>query len=153
MKKTKTIAGSAGLALLALVFMTAFKVNTNPGEHPAYLHALSDLRAARWMLDHRPGNWKVLDDESVAIRQIDMAIDEIRKASIDDGKDVNWHPKMDEHPDHPGRLRDAAMYLHKAHEDVNKDEDNNFAKGLRNRALMHIDASIQATEKAIKNVR
>ena len=23
--------------------------------HPAYLHALSDLRAARWLIEHRPG--------------------------------------------------------------------------------------------------
>ncbi len=26
-----------------------------PAHHPAYLHALSDLRAARWLIAHRPG--------------------------------------------------------------------------------------------------
>lgn len=27
-----------------------------PGMHPGYLHALTDLRAARWNLEHRAGD-------------------------------------------------------------------------------------------------
>ncbi|MEH2129414.1 MAG: hypothetical protein V7K86_01855, partial [Nostoc sp.] len=27
-----------------------------PGKHPYYLHALTDLRTARWLLEHRPGD-------------------------------------------------------------------------------------------------
>ena len=30
-----------------------------PGHHPAYLHALTDLRAARWNLEHRPGDAEI----------------------------------------------------------------------------------------------
>jgi hypothetical protein len=56
-----------------------------PGPHPAYLHALSDLRLARAYLDQIA--WPpVQRDEEHAIREIDAAIGEIKQASIDDGK-------------------------------------------------------------------
>ena len=75
--------------LLALVALTA---NADlPGKHPYYLHALSDLRAARWMLEHRPGDAAVSGQEDVAITEIDAAIGEIKRASIDDGKDIHDH--------------------------------------------------------------
>jgi hypothetical protein len=42
-----------------------------------YLHALSDLRAARWMLQHRPADATVGTNEEVAIGAIKhAAIDE-----------------------------------------------------------------------------
>jgi tetratricopeptide (TPR) repeat protein len=128
-----------------------FAQNGKP-EHPFYLHALSDLRAARWMLEHRPGNWQQTTDEIEAVKRIDAAINEIKKASIDDGKDINDHPKVDEIPDHAGRLHKANDFLKKAREDVNKDEDNAFAKGLKKRALDHINEAIKITDKAIKGV-
>lgn len=118
--------------------------------HPAYLHALSDLRAARWMIEHRPGDWARLDDEVVAVREIDAAISEIKKASIDDGKDLNDHPAVDEKNDHKGRLHDAEDLLKKARADISETEDNGFAHGLRNRAWKHIDEAIKFTRRAIK---
>jgi tetratricopeptide (TPR) repeat protein len=124
-------------------------VSAAPGEHPHYLHALSDLRAARWMIEHRPGDWPRTVDEVEAVKRIDRAIDEIKKAAIDDGKNLADHPRVDEHPDHIGRLHEAVDYLRKAHEDVNKEEDNAFAYGLKNRALMHISEAIRLTERAI----
>ena len=119
--------------------------------HPAYLRALSDLRAARWMLDHRPGNWKQTEDEIGAVREIDKAIFELKQAAIDDGKDINFHPRVDERPDRPGRLHAAADYLRKARADVNEEEDNQFAKGLKHRALEHINMAVGSTERAIAN--
>jgi hypothetical protein len=38
--------------------------------HPAYLHALADLRAARWLIEHRPGDWTQTGDEMEAVRSI-----------------------------------------------------------------------------------
>lgn len=119
-------------------------------DHPYYLHALSDLRAARWMIEHRPGDWQRTVDEVEAVKQIDKAIFEIKKASIDDGKDINDHPKVDEHPDHIGRLHAAVDFLKKALDDVNKDEDNRFAEGLQDRAMHHIKEAIRLAEKAIR---
>src|SRR5215471_14342209 len=96
------------LLLGGLLALVSFGANADlPGKHPAYLHALSDLRAARWMLEHRPGDAAVSGQEDVAITEIDAAIGEIRHASIDDGKDIHDHPRVDVAPDRPGRLHKA----------------------------------------------
>jgi hypothetical protein len=124
-------------------------VNVERGEHPYYLHALSDLRAARWMIEHRPGNWQQTTDEVEAVRQIDAAISEIKKASIDDGKNLADHPAVDERNEHDGRLHVAVDYLKKARQDIGQDEDNRFAQGLQERAYLHIDNAISAVRKAI----
>ena len=70
MKKILTVLG--GLLLLPLLANADL-----PGKHPAYLHALTDLRAARWMLEHRPGDAAVSANEDAAINEIDTAIREI----------------------------------------------------------------------------
>ncbi|MFL9485531.1 hypothetical protein ACI6Q2_22310 [Chitinophagaceae bacterium LWZ2-11] len=140
-----------GLAIVALC-LSASGLNarvSNGGDHPYYLHALSDLRAARWMIEHRPGDWQRTVDEVEAVKQIDAAINEIKKASIDDGKDINDHPPVDERNEHDGRLHESVDFLKKAHADVNHEEDNEFAQGLRGRALKHIDDAIRAAKKAI----
>jgi hypothetical protein len=137
--------------ILALAFISFIsKANTSfSAEHPYYLHALSDLRAARWMIEHRPGDWQRTVDEVEAVKQIDIAIGEIKKAAIEDGKDVSDHPKVDEKNEHDGRLHEAVDFLKKAREDVGRDEDNKFAQGLQARAYVHIDAAINATKHAI----
>jgi hypothetical protein len=147
----KRIYVSFALSLLA-IFMTSgiiASAKAGAGEHPYYLHALSDLRAARWMIEHRPGDWQRTVDEMEAVKQIDAAIGEIKKAAIDDNKDIMDHPKVDEHPDHPGRLHDALDFLRKARKDISHDEDNVFAQGLQGRAYMHIDRAIDAVKRAV----
>src|SRR5689334_1323673 len=52
-----------------------------PAHHPAYLHALADLRSARGFLE-RPAAVVVKWDEHQAIREIDAAIHEIKQAAI-----------------------------------------------------------------------
>ena len=142
-------------SLLGLgIFFLFVQFNVIGQDHPRYLHALSDLRAARWMIDHRPANnWQASEDEMEAVRRIDAAINEIKRASIDDGKDIYDHPVMDEHPDHMGRLHDAIDFLRKAQQDVNQEEDNGFAQGLQERALIHINESIRLTERTIASLQ
>jgi len=123
-----------------------------PGKHPYYLHALSDLRAARWLEEHRPGDAAVSGQEDVAIQQIDAAIYEIKKAAIDDGKDVHDHPPVDVPQDHPGRLHKALELLRKVRSDVAREEDDPIARGLRNRSIRHIDDAIGSTKRAIYDV-
>jgi hypothetical protein len=135
----------AGTALLA-----ACTAPPQRPHHPAYLHSLSDLRAARWLIEHRPGDWAQTADESEAVRQIDAAINDIKKAALDDGKNLNDHPPVDEHPDHRGRIHEALKYLNKGRADIESDEDNAFAGGLRNRAIGHIDAAIQAARRVFR---
>ena len=142
------LAKAFAFALLLLSVSIITKAGTT-GDHPYYLHALSDLRAARWMIEHRPGNWDRTVDEIEAVKQINAAIDEIKKASIDDGKNIDDHPKVDERNDHDGRLHEALDFLRKARQDISHDEDNFFAQGLQGRAYKHIDNAIDATKRAI----
>ena len=137
--------------LLALISLTA---NADlPGKHPYYLHALSDLRAARWMLEHRPGDAAVSGQEDTAIVEIDAAIGEIKHAAIDDGKDIHDHPPVEGPKDRPGRLHKALELLRKVHSDVAREEDDPMVKGLRDRAVGHVDGAIHATELAVRDVR
>jgi hypothetical protein len=115
--------------------------------HPAYLHALSDLRAARWLIEHRPGDWAQTADEVEAVRQIDAGIGDLKQAAYTDGKNVNSHPPVDERADHPGRIHEALQYLRKARADISGEEDNGNAQGWRNSAVAHVDAAIQATRR------
>jgi len=142
---------------LALVFMTAGLLPLAahadlPGKHPAYLHALTDLRDARWNLEHRPGDAAVSAQEDVAITEIDRAINEAKRAAAEDGKNLANHPAEDARLDHPGRLHHALEFLRKAKADVRQEEDNPEARRLRNAVVVHIDRAIQATQRAIRAV-
>jgi hypothetical protein len=138
------------LAATLLALTVPFAANADlPGKHPAYLHALSDLRAARWMEEHRPGDAAVSSHEDVAIAEIDAAIGEIKKAAIDDGKNLEDHPKVDVPGDRPGRLHKGVELLRKVKRDVAREEDDPMTRGLRDRAIGHIDAAIHAAEGAL----
>nr|HEX4313023.1 hypothetical protein [Kofleriaceae bacterium] len=119
-------------------------------DHPAYLHALSDMRMARALLA-KPAKADVKWDENRAIREIDAAIKEIKDASIDDGKPLTDHPAIDTGLAHRDRLKNAMQLLHASAEDMEKREDNGWAKGLRNRAVGHVRAAEQAIRDAVED--
>jgi hypothetical protein len=133
--------------IVALLGACASPPPPPPAHHPAYLRALSDLRAARWLIEHRPGDWPQSMDEVEAVRQIDAAIHDIRDAAADDGKNLDYHPAVDERPDHRGRLHEAIDYLRKARADVEQEEDNPSVRGLRNRSIGHMDAAISSVRR------
>ena len=123
-----------------------------PGPHPAYLHALSDLRLARAYLDQIA--WPpVQRDEEHAIREIDAAIAEIKRASIDDGKGLGDHPPIDVRMRPDGRFRKALELLDRAHNDTARAEDVPQARGMRDRAVRHIDEAHGTVDDAIRRVR
>jgi hypothetical protein len=150
----KMLAKLAFVMLAALLFVPTYvSAAPEPGrDHPAYLHALTDLRAARANLQ-RPDGGELREQEKKAIHEIDDAIAEIKKASIEDGKDLNDHPPVDAHLEWGGRLRRAAELLDKAHNDIAHEEDNGFAQGLQQRALEHIDKAHHHVKEAIEIVR
>jgi hypothetical protein len=137
------------LTVLALSFAPA---TYGQAIHPAYLSALSDLRTARWLLQHVPGNWVRANDEINAIRKIDDAIDEIRRAAINDGRDANYNPGVNERPDRFGRLYDADSFLRKALADIDREGNNGAIQGLRGRAAAHIVAALQFVDNASRAV-
>lgn len=120
-----------------------------PNAHPAYLHALSDLRNARANVERKGGDAAMKWDEHVAIEHIDRAIAEIKQASIDDGKNLDEHPAVDAKEPRSGRLHKALAALKQARADIEHEEDNAGARGLRSRAVGQIDAAIHATDEGI----
>jgi hypothetical protein len=88
-------------------------------------------------------------NEELAIAEINKAIGTIKHAAIDDGKNIEDHPSVDLPPDNRGRLHKALELLTKVHADVAREEDDPVTRGLRDRAVVHIDAAIGATRGAI----
>jgi hypothetical protein len=140
------------LLFAALLLFSAWAAADLPGKHPYYLHALSDLRSARWMLQHRAGDATVSASEDVAVTEINKAIGAIKHAAIDDGKNIEDHPSVDLPPDDRGRLHKALDLLNKVHSDVAREEDDPLTRELRDRAVGHIDAARDATKSAISAV-
>lgn len=137
---------AAVLALLGCILLAPSTVSAQA--HPAYLHALSDLRDARAHLE-RPDGGALHDQERKAVHDIDAAIDEIKKASYDDHKNPNDHVRVDPHMPWAGRLHSALELIDKAHRDIAQEEDNGAARGWQQRALDHIDRAHHHVEEAI----
>jgi hypothetical protein len=124
-----------------------------PGPHPAYLHALSDLRAARHYLNDGWAWAPVKHDDDEAIREIDAAINEIKRASIDDGKGLNDPFPIDTSISPRGRFHKANELLWKAHNDLARAEDVPESRGLRDRAIGHVDHAHGLVDKAERTAR
>jgi len=144
----RTLRHCAVLAFLVALCATMTFAD-GPGRHPAYLHALTDLRHARAHLEHETDSGHMDREEEHAIAEIDKAIAEIKHAAIDDGKNLNDHPPVDAHLGHAGRYRRALELLDAAHRDLAREEDDGFAHGLRHRALEHIDGAHRIVERLI----
>jgi hypothetical protein len=136
------------LGIAALTGPGIAKAQPVPGPHPAYLHALSDLRAARHYLNDGWAWAPVRHDDNEAIREIDAAINEIKRAAIDDGKGLNDPFSIDASLSPHDRFRKANELLWKAHNDVARAEDVPEARDLRNRALSHIDRAHDIVDNA-----
>jgi len=148
----KNFSRIALLILLVAGFGAIQNANADtPGKHPYYLHALQDLRDARAHLDKLAVDDQIDNEQEHAIREIDAAIGEIKKASIDDGKDIHDHPAIDAHMKRTDRFHKALELLDKAHHDVKQEEDDPYARGLQDRALHHIDEAHRIVDHAIAN--
>jgi hypothetical protein len=134
------------VAVALVVSFTALEVRAQ--QHPAYLRALSDLRFARSLLQ-RPDGGELRAQERDAIHKIDDAIGEIKRASIDDHKDLGDHPPVDVHMPWAGRLHKALEVLDDARHDCEKEEDNPRTQGLQLRVIKHIEEAHHHVEEAI----
>jgi hypothetical protein len=140
------------LLFTSLALAAAAPLAHAENKHPAYLHALADLREARAQLEkpnRASGTW----DEGTAIREIDAAIKEIRDASLDDGKNLDNHPPVDAKLDWGGRLKHAEELVAAAYADVHDHEDNAYARGLRDRALKHMSLADGFIKKGMEDAR
>jgi hypothetical protein len=143
------LAMPAALAVTSLVATAASA--DQPGNHPFFLHALSDLRDARAHLEKGSADAQTTWDKGRAVADIDAAIGRIKQAAIDDGKDLHDHPPVDAREPRVGRLHKALAALEAAHADVAREEDDAFAQGLKRRALADIDAATMRTREGLCN--
>src|ERR1700683_1829591 len=144
----KTLRHCAVIAFLVALCATLTFAD-DPGRHPAYLHALTDLRHARAHLERMTPSERMDREEEHAIAEIDKAIAEIKHAAIDDGKNLNDHPPVVQHMDWGGRYHKTLELLDRAHHDIAEREDDAFAHGLRRRALEHIDEAHRIVDHLI----
>jgi hypothetical protein len=133
--KNLALAASALFALLLIAAATPAQA-----QGPRYLHALSDLRQARGWLkaDGRP---QFNDQRRHAISEIDHAIDEVKKAARDDGKNPDFTPPPQSEGNPGAPVRSALKLLDEARNDVASGQDSPENMGLQVRALQHIDAA------------
>lgn len=145
-KQSIRILLSGCLLLVSLPFAASAD---EPGRHPSYLHALSDLRTARWLIARRTGDPQTNFKEDRAIGEIDAAINDIKQAAIADGKDLRYQEPTDAPGDRPGRLHQALDLLRAVHSDVAQQEDDPRVRGLRDDAVGHIDYAFHEVEHAV----
>jgi len=119
-----------------------------PGRHPGYLHAIQDLKKARGLISH-PDHVNVEADENRAVREIDACLHDLEEASWLDHKDRFLPVLPDAGLDFKGRLHKGLELLRKAHDDMDKEEDDPAAVGFRDRANKHVDRAIGFTRRAI----
>jgi hypothetical protein len=137
------------IAASAVALCAALPVSADtPGRHPAYLHALSDLRDARAHLEHFRGDPSDRAEEH-AIEHIDQAIGEIKRAAIMDGKNLQEHMPVDVHMGRHDRFIKAMELLDRAQQDVSGEEDQPDTRGLQMRVIHHIDEARHSTQHAI----
>ena len=108
--------------------------------HPGYLQALSDLRTAYALMQHRQDGDPVQADElNRAANETLAAYNELQQAAINDGRDINAQPPADfTWGDHRGRLKQANELLYRASHEIRSEEENPAARGMRDRAVYHI---------------
>ena len=143
--KLKTLVYS--LIGLAAAFVPATVSAEQPGRHPAYLHARSDLRAAQFLMRVReePNVAKHLVE---ADHQANAAVAEIDRAAIIDRKDIDDHPHVDLNLERQGRFRRTVELLREARADLAREEDNGRARGWRDAAYQHIDQALEHVHRA-----
>ena len=130
-------AASFGMLVLATLSTGVPAQAQAPWAEP-FLRVMSDLRAARAYVaaDPRPQNGNEKNHE---INEITAAIQDIKAAAIDDGKDINFNAPTDSQGMAAGPLHEAIRLLRKAHDDCANTIDVPNQAGLKVRAMRHID--------------
>jgi len=139
-----------GAALALPLLASTLAMADEAGRHPHYIHALSDLRAAQWQIDHRrPEDGEVREDEQVSSDEVALAIRSVTDAAYREGKDLGFQPPPDAPMAYGGRLRAAVDLLRAAHADLALPEDDPVARGQQHAALLRVDAALHAAQRAV----
>ena len=121
-------------------------------DRPRYLKARSDLREAQVILRNF-GDRRVARNLEAANRQLDLAIREVERAAVANGRDLDRNPPPDVTSDQRGRFRRALELTRSARENITQEEDNPSARVWRNRAFRNIDAAERFIRQAQVQMR
>ncbi|MBD2196861.1 MULTISPECIES: hypothetical protein [Calothrix] len=116
-------------------------------QHPAYLHARSDLRKAELLLQQRDET-NVEQETKLAYQQVHLAIQEIDKAAVLDKKDLQDNPNVDTSVKHLDKFRAIYKLLRSAEKDISEQEDTNASRSWRNRAKGNLEQAKHYVEIA-----
>jgi hypothetical protein len=140
----------ATLAATALFVLGAGAASA--AEHPAYLHALTDLKRAEVVVKSRGGSHAMSVREQAAINDINGAQYAIYHIAPEEQKNVDAAIAADADPSlRAGKLHDARAFLEKAKSDCAEFESDKAFLGERQRLLILINAAIQQVDLAIKD--
>jgi hypothetical protein len=112
-----------------------------PGQHPAYLHAIRDLREARALLQYNFTNPAHIQAASSLTREINAAIRDLKNASHIDEKDLQTVPPNKDMPPE-GRFHQIRDLLNTARSDAKGTETDPSAISSRDGGLHHIDEAL-----------
>jgi len=145
--------GTQSTALLAALLLTlplAAGGDEAPARNPDYVHALPDLRTARWLLTPQPGDPPLRTNEDQAIQDINLAIRAVIKSGLYDSTDVSEHEQMQMAQDHTTRMHQALDLLHRAHAYLSKEAPDPMGTLVRNQVLEDIDRAGRAVGLALE---
>ena len=140
MRNFKSVILAAFALLTFLCLLTATPVRA---QHPAYLHALSDLRTARGYLN-MPARPATRDACKHAVKEISRAIDDIAKAVSDYGRDPNVTPPPQGAGSANTPIHSAIRLMKEARADIEHGRDLPENHGLREHSIEHIDKALLA---------
>ena len=144
----------AVIALALSTVVVAPALADEYGRHPAYLHALSDLRTAAWQVDHRrPEDGRVANDEAIVHDELAAAIHDFERAARQDRKNGDWQPPPDVQLPPEGRLHAAIDLMSRARGDIAREEDDPRARAFQEHGLAHVDAALDAARHAVGDAR
>jgi hypothetical protein len=120
-------------------------------QRPHYLHALSNLREARELLqtDRRPGFVGARDR---AIEEIERAIEEVKAAVRDEGMNPHRTPPPATGGDPYRPMRSALVLLDAARRDIAAGTDETGHIGLQMRALHHVDEARETLRHVLHEI-
>lgn len=123
-----------------------------PPVHPAYLHALEDLKLAENAIATRGGDPAMHVHDRYAIQQIEAAQTIIYKVAPEEQKNVHTLPKADASiPSNGGKLHDALDYLAKARSDLNEPDSDAQFNDAKRRVLILVSAAEGQVNMAISD--
>jgi hypothetical protein len=92
-------------------------------------------------------------DEKAAIRDVDIAINAIHEARMDDGMPITEHPVIDVKLVYRDRLQQAAKLIDDAARELEQKEDNKWAHQNRKDAIEAVVRAAHEVREALSDRR